>query len=90
MSCYDDSGDMDLYGPAPEIRPTAAPTVQPSVAENAVGEVLNVISSAGNPADLLVDVIPPNPADSKLPYGLAVVGACIVGMIWANSISKGK
>src|SRR4029077_17686871 len=47
---------------------------QPSASD---AETQSLPLRAGNPSPLLSEVLPPNPADSKLPMGLAVLGACI-------------
>ncbi len=61
-------------------------TQQPSAADG-LATTLDVVA---NPAKLLSDVIPPNPADSKFPLGWAVLGACAFAVLWAASIdSKG-
>lgn len=90
---YDgDGGDMyDSSGfpePAPEPAPAAGSANPPSSPESqAFSQSLQVIAS---PASLLSEVLPPDPSQSKLPMGLAIVGACIVGIILANSIDKGR
>lgn len=85
-----DSADLGggLYeaGPAPlsqnsDVAPSTA-AVDPSAA---VVQSLEVIA---DPASLLSEVLPPDPATSKLPIGLAVLGLCVFGVIWANSIDQ--
>ena len=43
-----------------------------------------------NPAALLSDIFPSDPSQSKLPMPLAVLGLCVVGMIWANWAEGGR
>ena len=43
-----------------------------------------------NPSGLLSDVFPSDPRQSKLPMPLAVLGLCVVGMIWANWVEGGR
>jgi hypothetical protein len=97
MSVY--GSDEGLYGSGPVETPAAASVAIAPVASSsdsgsaqvsatdAIGQALEVLAS---PAALLSEVLPANPGDSKLPYGLAVFGACVVAIIWANSIDKGR
>ena len=91
MSMYDENQDAGLYDygqqpqPAePSPAPASAPTAPQFSPSDAVADSLALL--AGDTSKLFSEVLPPNPADSKLPFGLAVFGACIVGIIWANSI----
>lgn len=89
MSLYEETGLYDTSEAyespqaEPELqRPAARPEPSPSDAAKAA---LQVIAA---PASLLSEVLPPDPSQSKIPWGLAVFGACIFAMIWANSLDK--
>ena len=99
MSCYDEDGGDDLYpepAQAPQSQPAgAAPQSSPVSSfpapaspspSDAVAESLGLI--AAGPAELLAEVLPADPSQSKLPIGLAVLGACAAAVIWANSLDK--
>lgn len=53
---------------------------------DAVSAAVNLVA---NPAGLLSDVFPADPAQSKLPLGWAIVGACAVAVIFASWV-EGK
>ncbi len=96
MSMYDDNDGGDLYEVPQQQQPqqTTTPDLPPQVSQapqfapvDAVNASFNLLSGGGT--ELLSEILPPNPADSKLPMGLAVLGACIVGILWADSFSRG-
>ena len=94
MSCYDDDDNDDLYpegGQAPQSQPAAAPVPvsSPAAAPSpSDGVVQSLEMIAAGPAALVAEVLPIDPAESKLPIGLAVLGACVAAVIWADSIDK--
>ncbi len=61
----------------------SGPSVDPQTALVSAAELV------ANPSGLLSDVFPSDPSQSKLPMPLAVLGLCVVGMIWANWV-EGK
>lgn len=72
----DIGGSLYTAGPAP-----SAQQQQPAKSDAAPSPVAAVNQS-------LAEVLPPDPSQSKLPVGLAVLGLCIFGVIWANSIDQ--
>jgi|SRR5271166_5901875 len=95
MSCYDDDGDDELYpesAQTPQSQPAAAATASSPAASaspspsTAVAESLGLI--AAGPAELLAEVLPADPSESKLPIGLAVLGACAAAVFWAISLDE--
>jgi len=60
--------------------------VEPDPKE-ALSQAVQVIAS---PATLLSDVLPPDPSQSKIPQGLAILGCLAVACLWANSMMKEK
>jgi len=92
-----EGGDGGLYdtGPSlPQPKPVGrvvpinrpAPTSEPDPKE-ALSQAVQVIAS---PATLLSDVLPPDPNQSKIPQGLAILGCLAVACLWANSMMKEK
>ncbi len=85
---YDSSGFPDSAPqPEPVVPAPAAGSANPpsSPESQAFSKSLQVIT---NPASLVMDAV--DPSQTKLPMGVAILGACIVAMLWANSMSKGK
>lgn len=91
MNLYGDDNDggglyscnSDAY--PPQQQQTEEQPAQPEVsASDAVTKSVELIT---NPAALLSQAV--DPSTSKLPMGLAVLGACIFAMVWANSLSGG-
>ena len=99
MSVYDGNESGGLYDGGDWETPTGSATAAPVAsgapesasqqvsASDAVGQALELIAA---PVVLASEVFPSDPAQSKLPLGLAVFGACVVAIIWANSIDKGR
>lgn len=64
--------------PEPQSAPTPQP--DPTAAANAALEVVI------NPTSLITDAA----ARPSLPWPVAVIGICVVGMIWANYLDGGR
>ncbi len=92
MSLLNDDADVtggSLYASASA---ADSPQGSDSSGDTSVDPQTALISAAelvANPWGLLSDVFPSDPAQSKLPMPLAVLGLCVVGMIWANWV-EGK
>lgn len=76
---YESDPQADVLYPA-DAQPAAAPQPDPTEAANAA---LGVIV---NPTSLITDAA----ASPSLPWPIAVIGICIVGMIWANYLDRGR
>lgn len=76
-----DCWDQDLYAsPSPQ---TEAPAPDPATAAETAIEVIAA------PVKLAEEIL--DPETTKLPMGLAILGACVVAVMWAISVdSKGK
>jgi len=57
-------------------------------ASNALIQTAELV--AAGPGALLADVLPADPTKSSLPLGLAIIGLCAVGVLWAASIDGGR
>lgn len=55
-----------------------------ATAQTALVEAVEVI--AGGPAALLTQAV--TPGQTSLPMGLAILGACVVAVIWASNLEK--
>lgn len=91
MSCYTDDNDIaggNLYSAGSVPQTTPAPEATPAAADpaTAVGEAIELVAS---PASLIASAVAPGGATS-IPFGLAVLGACLVGILWAASVDKGE
>ena len=88
MSCYtDDNGTAEsLYGDV--AKPAPAPAAPAPVAPDASAAVGEALALVANPAILIAEALPS--AGSSIPFGLAVLGACLVGILWAGSVDKGN
>ena len=84
MGLYTNSEDDEkqgLYQTPPAASTSPAP--DPSQALTATAEVI-----AGGPVGLLSESIDPTQQTSKIPFALAALGACIVGVILADHWDK--
>jgi len=81
----EDDKEQGLYQTPPAQQQTAStpPAPDPSQALTATAEVI-----AGGPVGLLSESIDPTQQTSKIPFALAALGACIVGVILADHWDK--
>lgn len=87
--------DADVTGGSLYASASAAesPQSSDSSGDTSVDPKAALVSAAelvANPSGLLSDVFPSDPSQSKLPLPLAVLGLCVVGMIWANWVDGGR
>lgn len=88
MSIYGDEFGGDLYTtpPPPQKPQEPAKATEPIDPGEAVGQTLQVIA---NPLKLAGDTLLQDPAESKLPLGLAILGACVAAIWLAAHFDKG-
>lgn len=84
-----DENDPYFMGPQQTQRAaqpkTAAAQLEPD-ATQAAKQALAVIT---NPTKILTDALPTSPDEpSKIPWGLAVLGGCVIAVMWAASLEK--
>lgn len=96
MSCYDDNGDDggSLYDDESQYQgSTAQPQQQAAAASTASSPspstaLVQAAQLVADPGMLAQEVLAPAPSQSKLPQGLAILGACAFAVLWAASIDK--
>ena len=88
MSLYDPNDPWGLYDnvgqqPQAEAEPETAPQSEsaPSTALVAAADLV-----AAGPAELLTEAV--TPGESKLPLGIAILGACVAAVLFASSIDE--
>ena len=75
---YESDAQPDVLYPAPDPQPTPPPQPDPIAATNAALQVI------ADPTSLITEAAP------SLPWPVAVIGACVVAMIWANYLDGGR
>jgi len=73
-------GLYQFSDPQPDPQPAAAPGPDPTEAANAALQLV------ANPTALITEAA----ASPSLPWPIAIIGLCIVGMIWANYLDGGR
>ena len=97
MSCYDDNRDDGggLYDDEsqyqgstaqPQQQTAAASPSSPSPSPSTA--LVQAAQLVADPGMLAQEVLAPAPSQSKLPQGLAILGACAFAVLWAASIDK--
>jgi hypothetical protein len=96
MSCYDCTNDFSgsLYDtgaasapPSEQSTAVVPASAAPSSAAPDSSGFVEAVEVIANPLKLVETAV--DPTDTKLPWGLAVLGACVVLVILANSLDKG-
>jgi len=95
MSLYDNNDPWGLYENVGMPDQSSVPAANVETGDDAgniakpsdAGLVAAADLVAAGPAELLTEAVTPGPG-MKLPLGIAILGACVVGALFANSIDK--
>lgn len=91
---YDCGSTDSLYGEKPQQKPQSASSANPQASGNAPtpADAFNAaVALVENPiGELAAEAFPDDPAQSKFPLGIAIVGSAIVFLLWVNSWDQGK
>jgi len=94
MSCYDDNEDGGLYDDESQFQGSTAQSQQqtaaapPPASPSPSTALVRAAQLVADPGILAQEVLAPAPSQSKLPQGLAILGACAFAVMWAASIDK--
>jgi len=87
-----DSVGTDPVSPKSNVTPIRQPDTQQAAAASSEPDAASGAKAAleiiANPTSLLSDVLPADASQSKLPYGLAVLGLCGLAIWWANWVDE--